>query len=290
MSEGPQSGTPSGAPKPLAVLVVSDGTGATAARLARAAILQFEQARVDLVRYGNVRTAEQVREVIREAAEREALVFHTLVSDELRHLMLSEAHAHGVDAHDMIGPLLDRLARRLRLSPRQRPGLMKQIVAAKSREIEAVEFAFRHDDGQRVEDLGRAEVVLVGVSRTKKTPTGLYLAYRGWFAANVPLIADIPPPDELLKVPRKRVFCLMIGAERLKELRRSRAKYEKIPAESYLAEKQILKELHYADTLCRRQGWQRIEATGKPVEEIGREIIALLPKRRRARRPGGGDA
>jgi [pyruvate, water dikinase]-phosphate phosphotransferase / [pyruvate, water dikinase] kinase len=265
----------------LTIFAVSDGTGRTAAQLVRAALAQFEGAEVEVIERGGVRAVERLREVVAEARRREAVLCHTLVSHSLREAMLVEARAQGVDAHDMMGPVLDRIAQRLNISPRQMPGLMKHLLASKSREIEAVEFAFHHDDGQHVEDLKRAEVVLVGVSRTKKTPTTLYLAYRGWFAANVPLVPDIPPPEELTALPAGRVFCLMIAPERLKELRRSRAQHERIPAESYLADKQILREIRYAEQLCDRHGWERIDATGRPVEEIAREIVALLPKRRR---------
>jgi hypothetical protein len=277
----PNAAAPDAAP--LVVIAVSDGTGETVAQLVHAALVQFEGAEVAVLRRGRLRTIEALREVVAEAAARQAIVCHTLVSNELRQAMSAEARAHGVDAHDMIGPVLDRLAGRLKLLPRQKPGLMRHLVADKSREIEAVEFAFRHDDGQNSKDLRKAEVVLVGISRTKKTPTMLYLAYRGWFAANVPLVPEVPPPENLRKVSARRVFCLTIDPLRLKELRRSRAKHERIPAESYLAERQIQKELDHADALCRRHGWQRIDATGKPVEEIGREIIALLPKRRAKR-------
>ena len=144
-----------------------------------------------------------------EAAAGETIIMHTLVSDELRRLMVAEARLHGVDSLDMMGPILDRLARHLKLTPQEKPGLFQQLVEARTREIEAVAFAFRHDDGQNAADLGRAEVVLVGISRTMKTPTMLYLAYRGWFAANVPLVPGIAPPKQLLAVPAERAFCLV---------------------------------------------------------------------------------
>lgn len=112
----------------------------------------------------------QVRAVVREAAGQDSLIIHTLVSNNLRHRMLAEARSHGVDAMDLMGPLLDRLVIHLQLRPREKPGLFKQLAEARSREIEAVAFAFRHDDGQHVEELARAEIVLTGASRTMKTP------------------------------------------------------------------------------------------------------------------------
>jgi len=262
----------------LTVYAVSDGSGATAERVARAALAQFEDAPVHVVNRGQVRTADQVCGVVQEAAGGDSIILHTLVSDELRRLMLARSREHGVDSLDMMGPLLDRLATHLNLTPKEKPGLFRQLVEARSREIEAVEFAFGHDDGQNPDDLHRAEVVLVGVSRTMKTPTMLYLAYRGWFAANVPLIAGISPPPALLALPPERVFCLLMNPSRLRELRRVRASREAIPTEPYASLEHIRQELRHSQQACLERGWRGIEVTGKSVEEVGREIIGLLPE------------
>lgn len=261
----------------LMVYVVSDATGETAERVVQSALVQFVNAEVQIVRRGHIRQPQEVRRVVSEAAGTNAFIFHTLVSHELRRELLEEARAFGVDAMDLMGPLLERLATHLRLSPREQPGLFQQLAERKAREIEAVEYAFHHDDGQRVEDLGQAEVVLVGVSRTMKTPTMLYLAYRGWFAANVPLIPGMPPPTPLLSVPPKRVFCLLMSPSRLLELRQARAAYLGIPAIPYASIESVRRELVFSQQLALEHGWQRIEVTGKSVEEVGQAIVLLLP-------------
>lgn len=261
----------------LKILVVSDATGETAERVVRAGLVQFRGAPVTVVRRKNVRTPDQIRAVVAEAAAEDSILVYTLVSDELRRLILHESRTAGLDSLDMLGPVLERLARHLQLSPEETPGLLRQLADARSREIEAVEFAFRHDDGQNTQDLDRADVVLTGVSRTMKTPTMLYLAYRGWFAANVPVVIGMAPPKALLGLPPSRVFWLWMTPERLLELRRVRAIKEGIPLDGYASADQIRKELQYAQELCARRGWQRIDVTGKSVEEVGREIIALLP-------------
>jgi regulator of PEP synthase PpsR (kinase-PPPase family) len=270
--------TESTAPDPLrlTVFAVSDATGRTAERLVRAALEQFEGAAVQVIRRSQVRSIEQVRLAVREAAAAKALIVHTLVEENLRRQMLAESRQQGVDALDSMGPLLERLAGRLKLAPQEKPGLLRQLEDAKLREIEAVAFAFRHDDGQNAAELDRAEVVLVGVSRSMKTPTMLYLAYRGWFAANVPLIPDISLPDPLLKLPPQRVFCLTMTAEKLGQLRRTRAVHEGIPVESYASAEQVRGELDYAGELSKIHGWREIDVTNKSVEEAAREIIVLL--------------
>jgi regulator of PEP synthase PpsR (kinase-PPPase family) len=259
------------------IFVVSDGTGGTADRLVRAALAQFKDARVRLVRRSNIRGAEQIRAVVEEAKSLNSVILHTLVSDRLRRFMLSEARMLGVDSLDMLGPLMERLATHLELTPEEKPGLFSQLEEARSREIEAVAYAFHHDDGQNVDELDRAEVVLVGVSRAMKTPTMLYLAYRGWFAANVPIIPEIDLPEPLLALPSARVFGLFMSAERLLELRRVRAEKQAIPVDTYASSDQVRKELHHAKGLCREHGWREIDTTGKSVEEVCREIIALAP-------------
>jgi len=262
----------------LTVFVVSDASGETVEQVARAALVQFGDARVRLLRRGQVRTEEQVRAVVREAAEGDSIILHTLVSNELRRLMLAESRLCGVDSLDAIGPVLERIAVHLKLTPREKPGLLRQLAEAKLREIDAVAFAFHHDDGRNVEELDRAEVVLVGVSRTMKTPTMLYLAYRGWFAANVPIILETTLPAPLLSVRTERVVCLMMGARQLRELRRIRASGEGIPAEPYTSLEYIGKELLHSRRLCLEHGWRSIDVSGKSVEEVSREIIALRPK------------
>jgi len=259
----------------LTVLVVSDATGVTADRVVRSTLAQFPGAEVEVLRRSHVRSVERVRAVVQEAAGRGAMIVHTLVSDELRRLILAESRARDVDALDLMGPLLERLATHLKLTPQEKPGLFEQLAEARSRQIEAVEFAFHHDDGANTGDLDQAEIVLVGVSRTMKTPTALYLAYRGWFAANVPIVPVLPLPPKLASLPPWRVFCLASSPGRLLELRRTRARMTGIPEESYATPQQVGKELLYAERLCAEHGWRKIDVTSRSVEEVSREIIAL---------------
>ncbi len=262
----------------LTIFVLSDATGETAERVVRSALVQFEEAPVRVIRREQVRTATQLRAVVQEATGHDSIILHTLVSNELRRLMLAECRSQGVDAMDLMGPVLDRLATHLGLTPEEEPGLFKQLVEARSRQIEAVEFAFRHDDGQHPDELSRAEVVLVGISRTMKTPTTVYLGYQGWFAANVPIVLEIPLPPALLSLPSERIICLVMNPSRLLELRRVRVGYLGIPVEPYASLTNIQKELRHSQQECVKHGWPQVDVTGKSVEEVAREIVVLLPK------------
>ncbi len=261
----------------LTVYVATGGRGKTGERVAKAALAQFENAPAKIVVHGRIRTPEEVRAVVEEAQQQDSIILHTFVSEELRHVLLTEARVHNVDSMDVLGPVLDRLSTRLKLTPLGTPGRSSQMAEDQARAIEAVDFAFHHDDGQRVEELHKAEIVLVGVSRTMKTPTMIYLAYRGWFAANVPLMPELAPPRALLALPSARVVCLLMNPGRLRELRLVRAKQASIPVEPYASREHILQELRHCQRLCLSCGWRTVDVTGKSVEEVAREIIALLP-------------
>jgi hypothetical protein len=270
----------------LKIFVISDGTGATAEQVVRAALMQFEDAPVTIVREGDVKTPEAVRENVRRAANdtsETALIVHTLVSDQLRRIMLEEARNHNLDAMDLMGPMLDRLSTQLALSPKEKPGLLSQLREERKRRIEAVEFALRHDDGLHTEELEAAEIILVGVSRTMKTPTCIYLAYRGWFVANVPIIHNIPLPANLLKLPPEKVLGLTTTPERLVELRKTRAKYTGLPEQSsYTNYQNVYEELRHARHLCAQNRWRIVNVTGKSVEEVSNEIVTLIQRAREA--------
>ncbi len=262
----------------LKVYLVSGATGKTADRVVRAALAQFGDAPVKLVRHGHVRTPEQVSAIVQQAADADSIIVHTLVSHQLRRQIVAESRLHGVDAFDAIGPILDRITTHLKLTPQEEPGLLEQLEEIRSREIEAVSFAFRHDDGQKADELDRAEVVIVGASRTMKTPTMLYLAYRGWFAANVPIVLEVDLPETLLSLPPERVFCLLNSPTQLKQLRHARADGDVIPLEPYTSLNYIKRELALSRRLCDQHGWRSVMVSGKSVEEVCREIIALRPK------------
>jgi regulator of PEP synthase PpsR (kinase-PPPase family) len=262
---------------PVSIFIVSDATGGTALRMVRSALVQFGDMGVELIQRTHVNTPQRVQTVVEEAARKRSLIVHTIVSSDLRNLILQQSRLAGVDAMDLMGPVLDRLSVFLDRPPIEEAGLYKHLAEGKTREIAAVEFAFRHDDGRKPEDLPYAEIVLVGVSRSLKTPTTLYLAYHGWFTANVPIILEVPVSEELFSVPHEKVFCLVMAESRLLELRRTRASSISLPQSSYISPEYVRDEILYAKKLCRDHAWQLIDTTGKSIEEIAREILALMP-------------
>jgi len=257
------------------IFIVSDATGGTAQRMVRSALVQFGDAHVDLIQRAHVISKQGIKAVVKEAFNKKALIIHTLASSDLRECMLRESRLLRVDAMDLMGPMLDRLSVFIKVPPKEEPGLYRHLSEGKPREIEAVAFAFHHDDGQGLDDIDKAELVIVGVSRSMKTPTMLYLAYHGWFTANVPLIMEIAPAPELLSLSPDKVFCLVPSENQLIEIRRTRATIYGFPPSLYTAGDYIRNELTFARRICRENNWRILETPGKSIEEISREIVEL---------------
>lgn len=256
--------------------VVSDGTGGTAERALNAALTQFEGAQVKITIHPNIRTADQINSIVEQTAASGGFIVHTLVSDRLRQIMLESGRLRNVETIDLMGPLLDRLSQLVAKSPAEKPGLFLELNESYFRRIETMEFAFHHDDGLRSEELHKAEIVLVGVSRTFKTPLSIYLAFKGWFVANVPIILNMEIPNELFEIPASNVFGLRAHPQFLTALRRARHDQFSGTTGNYADADYVSREMHYAVTLFnKQQGWSIIDVTNKPIEEIASEILAL---------------
>jgi regulator of PEP synthase PpsR (kinase-PPPase family) len=179
-----------------------------------------------------------------------------------------------------MGPLLIRLARWFDSKPKGQPGLFHVIDEEYDRRIEAIEFTVQHDDGRRTDDLHLAEIVLIGVSRTSKTPLSMYLANRGWKVANVPIAFGVKPPESLFDLPKRKVIALTIDPERLVSLREVRAERLGTRKIGYADIKTVRKEMTYAFELFdRRRDWPMLDMTAKPIEEAAAEIIAIIRRR-----------
>ncbi len=258
------------------IFVVSDGTGRTAGQALSAALAQFPTAEVEIIVRPAVRTGQKARKVVLEAAQARGFIVHTIVQDAVRELMMRLGRENNVETIDLMGPLIGRLSETLATSPTERPGIFSRLTKSYFRRIDAMEFAIKHDDGQRVEDLRKAEIILLGVSRTFKTPLSIYLAFKGWFVANVPILLDCEPPSILAKIPAPRVFCLDTNARQLAELRRARAEYLKGAAAHYADQEYVRIELMRARKyFARHPGWTTVNVTNKPIEEIASEILSL---------------
>jgi regulator of PEP synthase PpsR (kinase-PPPase family) len=257
------------------IFVFSDGTGRTAEQALMAAMTQFPESEVEIVRKGAIRTEQDIHDLTLEVAGANGIIVHTLVSEKLRESLLQNARIHNVEAIDLMGPLLSRLSQYLDHTPKGEPGLYFALNQEYFKRIDAVQFAFTHDDGQRYYEYNLSEILLVGVSRTFKTPLSIYLANKGWFAANYPIVIGSEIPEELSQLPFGRVFGLMTQPHELSSLRLARQQYLGGATGEYSSLATVRRELAYAEMIFNSHEWPVIQVTNKPIEEIASEILAI---------------
>lgn len=258
--------------------LLSDATGETVEHVARAALSQFKGLDVRFHKFGNLRTPADIMVAVDAATSQPGLIIYTLVDPELTQLLRSEVANHGLEAVDLINPLIYKLSDLFEVSPQKVPGLLYQISSEYYKRVEAVNFTVKQDDGQELRNLCKADLVLVGVSRTSKTPLSMYLAHKGYKVANVPLVKGIDPPGELFEIDQKKVVGLIIDAKRLVELRSARLRnLRQSPRGSYADYEEVEEELESCRQLYRRHPeWQVVDVTNKSVEESASDILKKL--------------
>ena len=260
------------------IFVVSGGMGATGELLARTVLAQFKQANVPINIKAHIHEPHQVADAVMQAAQAGGLIVHTMVNDARRQNLSELAAEQNVPAFDIAGPLLAHLSRELGQEPLGEPGLYRRLHAAYYDRIAAIDFAVAHDDGKRVEDLPDAEIVLIGASRVGKTPLSMYLSMLGWKVANIPLVMEVPPPDELFMVDRARVFGLTIEPSQLLRHRQSRRPHLGIDRGAYFNRNRIAEELRAANHLFYKHKYTVIDVTDKPIETTSEEIIGAVSR------------
>jgi regulator of PEP synthase PpsR (kinase-PPPase family) len=263
------------------VVVVSDATGDTAERVVRAALLQFKDTPCNVRLYSQVRLESEVEKIIERAAELHALVVFTLVNAAERELLWKLCDKLNVEAVDLIGSLMGKMATFLGAQPSGVPGLLHTISEEYYRRIEAVEFAVKNDDGAEPRNLPKADLVLVGISRTSKTPLSTFLAQKGIRVANVPLVLGVDPPAELDQVDPNKVYGLTIQSDALSKIRQARLAHLGMPADSsYGMRDHIQREMAYAQEIFRKHpDWPVIDVTAKAIEETAADILRIRNQR-----------
>jgi regulator of PEP synthase PpsR (kinase-PPPase family) len=258
------------------VIVASDGTGKTAEQALNAAFTQFEGMDLEIIVKPGILTKLQVLEVVEEAVKKNAFIVHTLVSNKIRRLMLDTARKLNVETIDLMGPLLLRLSSLFANAPAEKPGLFREVNKEYFKRIDAMEFTFKHDDGQRDHELEKADIILLGVSRTFKTPLSIYLAFKGWMVANVPIVLGTYPPAVLQKIEPGKIFGLTTFPSHLAMLRKVRHEHLGGSTGNYASFDHISKELRFANRIFQlHPGWTIINVTSKAIEEIASEILDI---------------
>jgi [pyruvate, water dikinase]-phosphate phosphotransferase / [pyruvate, water dikinase] kinase len=266
--------------QPLVELhVVSDSTGETAARLVSALEAQFPDTQFDVVRHPRVEDVDDLQLAVSRTKGRPAVMVYTLVDMELRETMRRLCRRAKLHYCDLLGHPIDAVARVSGQAAKMESGRRHPLDSQYFKRMEAIEFAVKFDDGVGA-GLRDADIVLVGVSRTSKTPLSMYLGYLGHKTANVPIVRGIDPPDDLFDVDRAKIVGLTIDAERLSEIRHARARNMRMSNRAYADLVEIYEELEQAAAVHRRLGCPVVDVSELSIEETAQRVLRLVERRR----------
>jgi len=259
--------------------LVSDSTGETVTLLARACLVQFDDIQVREHLWPMVRTVDQVREVMERIREHPGFVIFTLVDEKNRLALEEGCRMNQIPCIPVLDPVVAALGAYLNAKSKPRPGGQHAMDQEYFNRIEAMQFALAHDDGQMTHELRHADVVLVGVSRTSKTPTCIYLANRGIKAANIPYVPGCPLPEELFLKDGPAVVGLTNDPKRLIEIRRQRLRFlDQDPDTDYVDEEAVKEEVNSARRLFTENGWPTINVSRRSIEETAATILQHLAR------------
>ena len=265
--------------QPVELHVISDSTGETATRLVHALEAQFPDQEFEEIRHPRVETVDDLRLAVERARGRPAVVVYTLVEPELRDQMRALCRRVRVHYCDLLGHPIDAVAKVSGATARMTPGVRAPLDSTYFKRMAAIEFAVKYDDGVG-DGLREADIVLVGVSRTSKTPLSMYLGYLGYKTANVPIVKGIEPPRALFEIDQTKVVGLTIDASRLAEIRQERARRMGGSQRAYAELVGIYDELEQAEAVHRRLGCPVIEISELSIEETAARITRLVERRR----------
>jgi len=261
--------------KKKVIYLVGEGTGETISRIARASLVQFNRENVEVKTFFLVTEKKYISRIAKQAAEDKALVAFSIVQPDLRDFLIREAEHHGIKAIDVIGDFIVQLSIFLKEKPMAIPGRQYILDEEYFRRIDAINFAVKHDDGKLPQGLKLADLILVGISRTGKTPLSTYLANQGWKVANVPIHPDMLPPEEVFQVDHRKVFGLIISVESLVKLREARLKQLGLePYAKYADPVRVSDEIEWSREFFKQHPrWRVVDISNKAIEEAAASIV-----------------
>ncbi len=256
------------------IYAVSDSIGETAELVAKAVSKQFDIVDFEIKIIPYVNDLKTIDRLIDRAKSENALIVFTIIVEELRNYLLKKAEQSDVAAVDVMTPILIPLIKQLGLSPRREPGLLRKLDDKYFKKVEAVEFAVKYDDGKDTRGIMLADIVLIGISRTSKTPLSMYLAHKNIKVANVPLVPEVSLPEELFCISKRKIVGLTIDPEQLIRIRRERLKSLGLKdTANYANMERILEEIEYSDQVMKKLNCRVIDTTNKAVEETASLIL-----------------
>ncbi|GIO23109.1 pyruvate, water dikinase regulatory protein [Oceanobacillus sp. J11TS1] len=258
------------------IYVLSDSVGETAELVIKAGLSQFKNGDYRIQRIPYVEDKETIDEFLQQAKINSNLIGFTLVDPDLRAYLNERAKVMEIEAIDIMGPIMDAMERVFSVQPRLEAGLVHKLDEDYFKKIEAIEFAVKYDDGRDPRGIARADIVLIGVSRTSKTPLSQFLAHKRFKVANVPIVPEVDPPEELMMVDPKKCIGLRISADKLNGIRKERLKALGLGDQAtYANVKRIEEELAFFNNVVERIGCPVIDVSHKAVEETANQIIRM---------------
>lgn len=268
-------------PQDFTIFILSDGTGETAATMIRAALVQYQKSDIQITRCKNVRNEAQVESIVQDCFEKRGIIVFTVASPQMRKRIKEISESKGVLNFDLLGPLLGVLDQYFGMTSGSHVNVLRTTDETYFKRIEAIEYTVKHDDGKVLNDLDKADIILVGISRTSKTPLSIFLSHKGWKVANVPLVPGSPVPEQLFKVDQRRVVGLIIDMDSLQRIRKNRLeKFGQDTGGEYASMSQISKEIEFAEALYKQnRRWPVFNVTERALEETASEIVRVIAAR-----------
>lgn len=261
----------------ITVYVLSDSLGETGEQLSKAALSQFNSGKYEVRKFPFVVSEEQILEVFEEAEKEPSVVVYTIVIEELKTYIKNKGIELNIPTVDLMSPTLEAIESILKFPPKRESGLIRKLDENYFKKVEAVEFAVKYDDGKDPRGIKNADLVLVGVSRTSKTPLSMYLAHKNYKVANIPLVPEVPVPNALFEKDSKRIIGLVANSIKLNEIRQERLKALGLDDNANYANiTRINEELEYSKKIMDKLGCIVIDVSNKAIEETAGLIIEYM--------------
>ncbi len=259
------------------VYIISDSTGETAQTVVHAAVSQFNSNDIKLKLFAHVESIKDIKGIIDKINREKSFIVYTMVKPELILFLKEESQRKSIFSFDILGPIIENIEKISGIKPKLEPGIIRKMDKQYFERMEAMEFTVKYDACQRELDLSQADLVILGVSRTSKTPLSMYLAHKGIKVANIILDFEFEPPSGIFNLPMEKVIGLTIDPNKLIEIRSERLKTLGLSDKSvYTDEERVLKELKYADSIYKKIGCPVIDITNKAIEDIATQILKIL--------------
>ena len=261
------------------VYIISDSTGETAQNVVHAALSQFNSDDIKFKLFAHIESIKDIKGIIDKIHKEKSFIVYTVVKPELRLFLKEESEKQSVVSFDMFGPIVDNIEKISGIAPKLEPGIIRKLDKEYFKRMEAMEFAVKYDACQGEFELSKADLVILGVSRTSKTPLSMYLAHKGLKVANIILDFEFEPPAGIFSLSPEKVVGLTMDPDKLIEIRSERLKALGLPDESvYNKKERVIKELKYADSIYRKIGCSVINITNKAIEDIATNILKIIKK------------